>query len=148
MAQMGYTILARHQKEDTLGGIRQDRIKALRKRRGMRPVDLAALCGITEAYMYRIESNHPPNVGSSTVIALAQALNTSTDFLLGVTDDPTPPIPNIEEDPEIREVARAVQGKLEELKRVAPYLLDSAANLLYMQLEAQLAAVRQEVHDN
>lgn len=146
MMQMGYTVIVPQSKEGTLG-IRADRIKALRKKRGMRPVELASLCNITEAYMYRIEGNDPPNVGSSTVVALAHALNTSTDFLLGVTDDPTPPIQS-EEDPEIREVARAVQDKLEELKRVAPYLLPTAANLLYMQLAAQLAAVKQEVHEN
>ena len=39
----------------------------------------------------RLETNHRAHVRSDTLRRLAEALGCSADYLLGLTDDPTPP---------------------------------------------------------
>lgn len=71
-------------------GIQPDRVKLRRKLLGMNMTELAYNAGFTEAYGWRIEGENPPNIGSAFVVALAKTLHTSTDYLLGLSDDPTP----------------------------------------------------------
>lgn len=69
-------------------GIVGSRIRDLRLRRGLEPIDLAYHAGISEGYVYRIEGKNPPNVGAEIIAKLAEVLGTSADYLLGRTDDP------------------------------------------------------------
>ena len=53
---------------------------------------LAARVGITQTHLSEIEHNRRPllRMAGETLLQLAQALDVSTDYLLGLTDDPTP----------------------------------------------------------
>jgi transcriptional regulator with XRE-family HTH domain len=64
------------------------RLRELRERLDMTQVELAAQSGVTTAYISRIETGERPNIGGDVLIRLAEALQTSTDYLLGQTDDP------------------------------------------------------------
>lgn len=64
-----------------------ERIKALRDSLDLRQKDLADKAGITEATLSRYENNLREPKGE-IVSKLAKALNVSTDYLLGSTDNP------------------------------------------------------------
>jgi transcriptional regulator with XRE-family HTH domain len=64
--------------EERLG----DRIRATRERYGMPAAELARRVGISRNQLYMIESNKTPDPGALTVMAIAEVLGVSTDFLL------------------------------------------------------------------
>lgn len=69
----------------TIGG----RIRILRDDRGLTQKELARSLGISNEYLSQIElGKKKPNAGH--LVALADMLNTSVDFLLLRTDDPSP----------------------------------------------------------
>ena len=67
-----------------------DRIELLRKKQG---VSLVHLNNVIGAYRGKITEvrNNKASFDKKEIALLAQALSTSTDYLLGKTDDPTPP---------------------------------------------------------
>jgi transcriptional regulator with XRE-family HTH domain len=69
--------------------MRGDRLKALRENAGHTQDSLAELIGKDTKEIWRWE-NESKNVRSDTLITLAKALNTSTDYLLGISDNPHP----------------------------------------------------------
>jgi len=64
--------------EERLG----DRVRATRERYGMPAAELARRVGISRNQLYMIESNKTPDPGALTVMAIADVLGVSTDFLL------------------------------------------------------------------
>lgn len=66
-----------------------DRIKKLRELRGFSQVDLAQIIGVDVNTIWRWENGRSSPVRS--IQKLAQALDTSTGYLLGETDDPRRP---------------------------------------------------------
>jgi transcriptional regulator with XRE-family HTH domain len=64
--------------EERLG----DRIKAMRERYGMPAAVLAKRAGITRQQLYFIEGNKTRDPGALTVLAIAEQLGVSTDYLL------------------------------------------------------------------
>ena len=64
--------------EDRLG----DRVRHTRARYGMAAAELARRVGISRNQLYMIESNKTPDPGALTVLAIAEVLGVSTDFLL------------------------------------------------------------------
>lgn len=63
-----------------------DRLRSARQKFGLTQAELAERIGITEKQVNRIELGHSvPN--SDTLALIADALNVSTDWLLGRTDD-------------------------------------------------------------
>lgn len=64
-----------------------DRIKERRKAIGLNQEQLAEMLHITQSQVSRYErgENEPT---SDALISLSHMLNTSADFLLGITDDP------------------------------------------------------------
>ena len=73
-----------------LKGNIQDRITDLREQNGWSKTELAERIGIDASRMGRIESGETKSVGDDVILALAKAFGVSTDFLLGVSDDPEP----------------------------------------------------------
>ncbi len=67
-----------------------ERIKYLREQKDMNQSDLAKRIGIDASRLSRIESGEIQKVSDDVVLAIAQIFEVSTDFLLGVTDDPVP----------------------------------------------------------
>ena len=73
-----------------LKGNIQDRITDLREQNGWSKAELADRIGIDASRMGRIESGETKSVGDDVILALAKAFGVSTDFLLGLSDDPEP----------------------------------------------------------
>lgn len=59
------------------------RIAELRQERGWTQRELAERTGITPTYVSEIENARTKNVGSATLLEIADALGASLDFLLG-----------------------------------------------------------------
>ena len=70
-----------------------DRIRALREERGLSRSRLAVGSGLTRSQISRVEKDQRPGVQAVAVGRLAAALHTTSDYLLGLTADPTPPPP-------------------------------------------------------
>jgi transcriptional regulator with XRE-family HTH domain len=62
-----------------------ERIQLLRRRRGLTQPQLAMRCGMGIATLSRIEKGHQSVMGEK-IVALAQELGTTSDYLLGLTD--------------------------------------------------------------
>ena len=66
------------------------RLKTLRQARGLKQVTLARLAEVSPALICRMEDGSRPRAAGPILERLAVALGTSTDYLLGLTDDPRP----------------------------------------------------------
>ena len=67
------------------------RVIAARGTHGWTRRELAKRAGLHEQHLAKVERGHRQHVAAETIIALADALNVSTDYLLGRSDTPTPP---------------------------------------------------------
>ncbi len=74
-----------------------DRIKYLREKNDMMQSELANKIGIDASTLSRIEKSEIQKVGDDIILAIAQIFEVSTDFILGVTDEPMPLNFNIDE---------------------------------------------------
>ncbi len=75
-----------------------ERLALIRKRRKMTQRQLAERISCQQSDIYRLESGLVSDPHMSRLVALAQALQVSTDWLSGLRDttdeaDPTPPAP-------------------------------------------------------
>jgi transcriptional regulator with XRE-family HTH domain len=68
-----------------------ERVLAIRTERGWTRRELARRSGLHEVHLSKVETGERKRLEADTIIALAQALQVSTDYLLGLTDDPRPP---------------------------------------------------------
>ena len=64
------------------------RLKEIMHRRGKNSTELADIIGISERNMRRIVAGG--TTSDESVASLAKALEVSADYLLGLSDDPTP----------------------------------------------------------
>jgi transcriptional regulator with XRE-family HTH domain len=69
-------------------GLRVERLRAVRVKRGLTQRDLGAKCGLSSSVIHKYESGENDPTGGS-LKAMAKNLGVSVDYLLGVTDDPT-----------------------------------------------------------
>jgi transcriptional regulator with XRE-family HTH domain len=67
------------------------RIVATRAQLGWSQRELVRISGVGQNNLSVLEQGKKPSVRADTVVRLAEALNVSTDYLLGRTDNPTPP---------------------------------------------------------
>ena len=65
------------------------RLRALRRQRGLRVEDVAAISGITARHIWRLEAGTRPRVAAVTLARIALVLDTSVDYLVGLTDNPS-----------------------------------------------------------
>lgn len=65
------------------------RVKKLREIRGYTMEELASILGVDKRQIVRFEKPNA-NPKALIIVQLATALNTSSDYLLGLTDDPAP----------------------------------------------------------
>ena len=74
------------------------RLRALRKEKGLKQIDIANVLDVsrTTYTQYETEKSEPD---LETVKKLAEYFNCSTDYLLGKSDDPRPPDPDIKDAP-------------------------------------------------
>lgn len=66
-----------------------DRIRALRKKRGLTQVQLSRVSGVSQSNVSQYERFIEPS--ASALSKIANALDTTVDYLVGRTDDPEPP---------------------------------------------------------
>ena len=69
------------------------RVKELREERGLSQERLAVKAGLTRSQICRVEKDERPGVQAVAVGHLAAALDTTSDYLLGLSADPIPPPP-------------------------------------------------------
>src|SRR5262245_46293867 len=67
-----------------------ERLKAARQQAGLTQSDLALRCGLNLPNLNALERGKGAGVRGETLVRLAVALRASTDYLLGLTDDPHP----------------------------------------------------------
>ncbi|RLC58079.1 MAG: hypothetical protein DRI80_14235 [Chloroflexota bacterium] len=70
--------------EPTFNG---QRLRAIRKRRGLSAEKLARKANVTVRHVWRLEAGKRPNVAAVTLMRIALALDTTLEYLLGVIDD-------------------------------------------------------------
>ena len=70
--------------EETLG----KRIRKTRKAMGMSLNELTQRCGASPGAIWRIERDEITNPHADRVIALAKALRVTSDYLLGIKEQP------------------------------------------------------------
>ena len=64
------------------------RVRAMRELRGLSQGQLAYKAQTTPPQISRLENDERPGARASTIAQVAQALGTTVDYLLGLTDDP------------------------------------------------------------
>ncbi len=69
--------------------MRKDRIRQLMDRQGLKVPALSEITGIPERTLWRLFQDGTGTTDDN-VAAIAQALGCSSDYLLGLVDDPTP----------------------------------------------------------
>lgn len=69
---------------ETLG----HRIRQAREHYGMTQAELARRIGVSKQALYQIEANKTPDPGVLKVKAIASTLGVSTDYLLGLQEEP------------------------------------------------------------
>ena len=68
-----------------------ERLCTARHHKQLSKVDLATAAHVKAPHLLTyLEKGQKPGVHAGTLLQLAQALDVSTDYLLGLTDDPTP----------------------------------------------------------
>lgn len=100
--------------------MRGARLRELREKAGYTQAELAEILKMGSKQIWRYENGETEPDGQ-TIVTIAQALNVSADYLLGLSDDPTPHlrIDNMTED-ERRVVAAMRRGeKLEAIRVIA-----------------------------
>ena len=72
--------------ERTIGGVLGERVRELRKKRGLTQVEFSERCGVPQSRISAIENGtRVPNV--ETVLRLARALNCRVSTLMAAFDD-------------------------------------------------------------
>ena len=64
-----------------------ERIRALRKSRGLSAEKVARRANVSLRHFSRLEAGQRPNTSAVTLTRIALALDTTVEYLLGVTDD-------------------------------------------------------------
>ena len=67
-----------------------ERLVTLREAKGWTRRELAKRAGLHEKHLDKVEHGARQRIEAETLIKLAQTLGVSSDFLLGLTDDPRP----------------------------------------------------------
>ncbi len=73
-----------------LHGTPGERIADLREKSGLTQKDLAELVGIDASTLSRIENDETKKIDSNAILSLAKYFGVSTDFILGLSDEPEP----------------------------------------------------------
>ncbi len=65
------------------------RIRALRKERGLTLDQLAELSGSSKSYIWELENKDPPRPSAEKITKIAEALDTTGDYLFGTKEGET-----------------------------------------------------------
>jgi transcriptional regulator with XRE-family HTH domain len=70
--------------------VRTDRVRMLREAADLQQNDAAYRMGISQAHLSRIESGQVQSVGIAVLKKMADMYSVNIEYLIGVSDDPTP----------------------------------------------------------
>lgn len=73
-----------------LHGTPGERIADLREQRGLKKKELAETVGVDASTIGRMENNEIKKIDSNIILSIAKYFGVSTDFILGLSDDPEP----------------------------------------------------------
>ena len=68
-----------------------DRLRRRRKDQDLSQQELAVLMQIPQSWISELENGKRPHVEADTVYRFCRALDCTSDYLVGLSDDPTPP---------------------------------------------------------
>jgi len=124
------------------------RVRWLRDAKGWTQGQLAYKAQTTPAQISRIENDERPGVQAVTISRIAQALDTTVEYLMGQTGNSERPVPDPAVDPGDPSEA-ALRAKAEELVRrwrmvdqFAPDQLAALVSIAFTQAELVLGAAR------
>jgi len=103
-------------------GLDVKRLQELRQIRGLSKNKLARMSGVSQGYLSDLERGKKEAPSAPILARVAEALGTSTDYLLGLTENPYPIPKRTEEQP-----AASLPGWLVEACEEAPELRELAA---------------------
>lgn len=66
------------------------RIRQLRENQHLEVGQLAYKTSVSPSYLYKLEAGESPNASGVILARVARALNTTVEYLIGVTNDPRP----------------------------------------------------------
>jgi len=116
------------------------RVKSLREERDLDVGQLSYKSKVSVSMIHRLEAGDRPNTSGVILARLADALDTSTDYLLGRTNDPSPLLHPPGVSPQVQTYVARALDIWTELEQVAPDLLQRAVTLLTSQTELLIAA--------
>ena len=91
-----------------VGRLKGSRLKALREAKGLTQDALAKLLGTDGRQIIRYEKEET-DPGSEVVYALAVELETTSDYLIGLTDDPNPKLVSVDLSNEERDLIMSLR---------------------------------------
>lgn len=125
-----------------------ERITDLADAQGISLVDLASAVGVSPSVYYMLRRGDRQDMIGATLRNTARVLNTSADYLLGLTDDPRPGPPSagltVAESRLVYEVAGA-EDDIRELLRLFEGLAPDQRAILRQVAEQMLAASRPRI---
>ena len=76
----------RDERDKRMAATLQKRLREVRERRRMSIKEVAQAAGLSVSQLYRLEKGERPRVAAITLARIAQVLDTSLDYLLGLKD--------------------------------------------------------------
>ena len=117
------------------------RIKMLREKRGLSQSEVAKRLGVARTTYsgYELGTREPDQ---NTLMKLARFFDVSVDYLIGNTDNPTPPDGNNEE----VDIRQLIRDKLKTARRKGRPLTEEDAEFITRILDAALDRLKKEDH--
>ena len=117
------------------------RIRAMREFRGLTQGQLAYKAHTTVTQISRLENDERPGAQAVIVARIAEALGTTVDYLLGLSDDPGVPAQLDGIEPEVAAMGLELQRIWREVKAKDPEAARQLMRIAIIQAEAFQAAV-------
>ena len=108
------------------------RVRELRQERGLSQAELARRAGLTGSQVSRLENDERPGVQAVAVGQIAAVLNTTSDYLMGLTADPfrQPPVDWRTDPAHLVRVQRLIERLMQLPEEQQDRIMDAVLTLL------------------
>ena len=117
------------------------RVRVMRELRGLSQGQLAYKAGTTPPQISRLENDERPKAWAATLARIAEALGTSLDYLVGLTDDPGLEVRADYVPPELVDAVLEIQEIWRRVHRADPEAAKELAQIAIIQGKAFETAV-------